>query len=170
VTVKTRYDRAINQRWPELETRGESVPGPIVRLGIEEAGNLYAVGAAGQDCSAWYVAYSSSGAVVGQTAAPQGVWFLNPDDSDQTGPGNTQAAACDKNHVISLAALDNSRALLLRRGAVVTTSDGGMSWKKVGNLSSTMAVAGAGSRYWAAGSAQACDGVVVRSLTVTGDH
>ncbi len=129
----------------------KSVLGLIVRLGIEEAANLYAVGGAGQDCSAWYVAYSGSGAVVGQTAAPQGVWFLNPDDSDQViGPGNTKGTPYKEKHFISLAALDNSRALLVcAGGAVVTTSDGGMSWKKVGNLPSTMAVAGAGSRYCA---------------------
>jgi hypothetical protein len=104
--------------------------------------------------------------------APQDVWFLSPDDSDQViGPGGTKSTPCKDKHVISLAALDNSRALLLCTGrAVVTTSDGSMSWKKVGNLPSTMAVAGAGSRYWAVAWAKACDGVVVRSLIVEGDH
>jgi|SRR5215211_677083 len=145
----------------------------IVQLGIEEAaGNLYAVGGSSQDCSARYIAYSRSGAVVAQTEGPQGVWFLNPGDSDQVfGPGNAKATPCKNQHVISLAALDNSRALVIcTGGSVATTSNGGGAWKKVGSLPGTMAVTAAQSRYWAAGSAKACDGVAVRALGVAGDR
>ncbi|HLM21360.1 MAG TPA: hypothetical protein VK390_07540 [Propionibacteriaceae bacterium] len=145
---------------------------PIVGLGIEGKGNLYAVGGTGPKCSTRYIAYSRSGAVRGQTNAPQGVWFLEPGNSDRViGPGNTKATPCRTQHIISLAALDDSRALLVcTEGSVAATSNAGRSWKKVGNLPGTMAVTAAGSRYWAAGSAKACDGVVVKSVGVEGDH
>ena len=145
---------------------------PIIRLGIDGKDNLYAVGGRGPNCTTRYIAYSRSGDVVGQTDAPQGVWFLDPSNSDRViGPRNTKATPCKKQDVISLAALDDSRALLVcTEGSVVATSTAGRSWRRVGNLPGTMALTAAGSRYLAAGSASACDGVVVKSVSVEGDH
>src|SRR5215203_3435172 len=65
---------------------------PIVGLGIEDRGNLYAVGGARPGCSTRYLAFSASGTIVGQTEAPQGVWYLNPNKRDQVvGPQNAKA-------------------------------------------------------------------------------
>ena len=69
--------------------------GPIVRLGVEANGNLYAVGGAGKDCSIRYISYSTDGAIAAQTDKPQGIWLRNPKNPDEIhGPGSAGATPC----------------------------------------------------------------------------
>ena len=70
---------------------------PVVRLGMDGAGNVFTVGGNGQDCSTQYTAYSADGTVVGQTPDPLDVWYLGPKNRDRvSGPGKTKATPCRK--------------------------------------------------------------------------
>ena len=141
---------------------------PIVGLGVEDRGRVYAVGGARPGCSTRYIAYSRSGRVVGQTGAPQGLWYLNPGQPNQVvGPRNARALPCKRQHAVGLAALDVSRALVVcDDGSAITTSNSGRSWRKAGDLPGVMAVAAGTGRYWTAGYAKDCGGISVRSILV----
>ena len=143
--------------------------GPIVQLGFQPKGNLYTVGGAGEDCSIRYIAYSAKGRIAGQTDQPQGVWSRHPKDLDQIqGPGWTRARPCKGQHVLGLASVDTSEALVLcTRGSVMVTANSGKSWKKADELVGTMAVGEGGGHYWVAGVDKTCDGISVRSITFT---
>jgi hypothetical protein len=153
--------------WREMFKTGIA---PIVRLGMDEVGNVYTVGGNGQDCSPQYTAYSADGAVVGQTPNPLDVWYVGPKNRDTvSGPARVKAAPCKKAHVVGLTAIDTSQALLsCTNGAVMVTSDSGASWSKADQFVGAMAVGSGGGRYWIAGTDSSCDGVWVRSLTVDG--
>src|SRR5829696_1379545 len=51
---------------------------PIVRLGLDGAGNVYTIGGAGDACSTRYTAYTSEGAVSESTDNPINLWFSRP--------------------------------------------------------------------------------------------
>ncbi len=144
---------------------------PIVRLGTDQ-GNHYVVGGADPNCSTRYVAYSTAGGVLGQTDAPQGLWFLDPDERDRVvGPGNAMATPCKQQHVVGLAALDLSKAVVIcGDGVMMATSSSGMSWNRVANVPGTMAVAAGTGRYWIAGFNKACDGISVRPVAVDNNN
>jgi hypothetical protein len=147
-------------------TRGGLIP--IVRLGMDDRGNVYAVGGARPGCSTRYIAYSRSGKVAGQTDAPQGLWYLNPNQRDQVvGPRNAKALPCGRQHVVGLASLDVSRALVIcSDGSAITTSNSGRSWRKAGELPGTIAVTAGEGRYWAAGTAKNCGGISVHPFII----
>jgi hypothetical protein len=151
--------------WKRLVKTGLA---PIVALGTESGGDLYTIGGTGRSCSAQYVAYDRDGIVTASTNNPLGVWFPTPDDRDElNGPGSTKARPC-KEHVVGMARLDSSRALVVcTDGAVMNSSDSGMKWRQVARIPQTLAVAAAGNgRYWIAGTTDECDGITVRYLTV----
>ena len=142
--------------------------GPIVRLGVESNGNLYVLGGAGEDCSSRYISYSTDGAIVAQTDKPQGMWSRDPKDPDRIlGPGSARATPCKGQHVLGLASLSRSEALLVcTDGAVMVTSDSGKSWEEADELVGTMAVGAGGGRFWVAGKGENCDGIAVRSFSL----
>jgi hypothetical protein len=144
--------------------------GPLVRLGVEPNGDLYTLGGAGKDCSIRYISYSTNGVIVGQTEKPQRMWFRDPKDPDRIqGPGAARATPCKGQHVLGLASLSTSEALIIcTRGSAMVTSDSGESWKEAGELVGTMAVGAGGGRFWVAGKGENCDGIAIRSLSHAG--
>jgi hypothetical protein len=142
--------------------------GPIVRLGVENNGNLYAVGGAGKDCSIRYVSYSKTGQVASQTATPRGIWFRDPKNPDEIyGPGSARATPCKGQQAVGLASLSTTVALLVcTDGSLMASSNSGKSWKKADELVGTMAVGAAAGRFWVAGQGKNCDGIAVRSLSL----
>ena len=144
----------------------ESGLAPIVRLGLDEAGNIYTIGGTGQECSTLYAAYTTDGAVAETTDNPMNLWFSRPKDRDQIySPRNNKAAPCDASHVVGMSSLTVSEALVIcTDGSAMVTSDSGESWEEADQLPGTMAVGSGGGRYWIAGIAAKCDGISVRSL------
>jgi hypothetical protein len=142
--------------------------GPIVRLGVESNGNLYAVGGAGEDCSIRYVSYTTAGEIAAQTDKPQGVWFRDPTDQDEIfGPGSARARPCKGQHVVGLASLSTTEALLVcTDGLVMVSSNSGKSWKKADELVGAVAVGAGDGRFWVAGKGKNCDGIAVRSVSI----
>jgi hypothetical protein len=142
--------------------------GPIVRLDVASNGDLYTVGGDGQDCSIRYISYSTDGAITAQTDKPHGIWSRDPKDPDQIqGPTSVRATPCKRRHVLGLAALDMSKALIVcTDGALVVTSNSGKSWKRADELVGTVAVGAGGGRFWVAGKRKECDGVAVRSFSL----
>jgi hypothetical protein len=143
--------------------------GPIVRLGVEPNGNLYTLGGGGEDCSIHYISYSTSGAIAAQTDNPQGLWSRDPKNPDEIhGPGSARATPCKRQHIVGLASLSTTEAILVcTEGSVMVTSDSGRSWKEADQLPGTMAVGAGGSRFWVAGKGKGCDGIAVRSFSLT---
>ena len=162
-----RVERSTNRgkSWKPVKSNGLA---PIVRLEMEAQGNLYAVGGARPGCSTRYLAFSTSGAIVGQTDAPQGVWYLDPKKRDQVvGPQNAKASPCKRQHVVGLASLDVSKALVIcGDGSAMTSSNSGRSWRKAGDLPGTQAITAGEGRYWAAGAGKNCGGISVRPFSV----
>ena len=144
----------------------KSSPAPIVRLGTDGTGDFYIIGGAGQDCSTRYTAYRNDGAIAASTNNPSNLWFSHPKDRDQVyGPGKIKAAPCDEDHVVGLASLSISDALVIcSSGSAMITSDSGDSWEEADQLPGTMAVASGDGRYWVAGASARCEGISVRSL------
>ena len=141
---------------------------PIVRVGIDAAGDFYTIGGAGENCSARYVAYSADGDVIAQTNSPQGVWFTHPRDGNRVyGPDGTRATPCKEAQVVGIASRDNEALLVCSNGSVMASSDSGESWEEAGELQGTMAVGSGGSRYWVAGTDGNCDGISVRPFTLS---
>jgi hypothetical protein len=150
--------------WKRISRSG---PAPIVQLGAEPNGNLFTIGGTRRTCSAHYVAYADDGTITASTSSPIDVWFPTPNNRDEiNGPGETKAAPC-KGHVVGLAPLDPSRALVVcDEGAVMITDDSGVRWRLIATVPETLAVAAGPDRYWIAGVDHQCDGVAVRSLVV----
>jgi photosystem II stability/assembly factor-like uncharacterized protein len=163
-----RVERSVNggKSW---KRKVDPALGSLVRLGVESDGKLYVLGGAGKDCSIRYISYSKDGAIAAQTAKPQDMWYRDPKDPDRIqGPGSARAMPCKGQHVVGLASLSRSEALLVcTRGSVMMTSDSGKSWKGADDLVGTTAVGAGGGRYWVAGKGENCDGIAVRSLSVT---
>ena len=147
----------------------KAAQGPIVQLGVESNGNLYTVGGAGEGCSMRYITYSKKGVIAGQTDKPLGIWSRDPKDPDQIlGPALARATPCKGEHVVGLASLSTSEALLVcTGGSVMVTFNSGKSWKKADELVGTMAVGAGGGRYWVAGADKNCHGLSVRSFIFT---
>jgi hypothetical protein len=143
--------------------------GPIVRLGAESDDNLYVIGGTGKDCSAYYIHYSADGSIAEQTGAPQGHWYADPTDPDEIqGPGPAKRRPCKGQHVLGLGSLSMSRALLIcTDGSVMVTTNSGKSWKKADKFVGTIAVGSGGGRVWTAGKGKKCDGIAVRSFSLT---
>ena len=142
--------------------------GPIVRLGVEANGNLYAVGGAGKDCSIRYISYSTTGEIAAQTNQPRGIWFRKPKNPDEIhGPGTARTTPCKGQHVVGLASLSMTEAFLVcTDGSVMVSSNAGRSWKKADEVAGTMAVGAGAGRFWVAGRGTNCDGIAVRSFTL----
>jgi hypothetical protein len=142
-------------------------PAPIVRIGAEPNGGIFAIGGAGQSCKAHYAAYASDGTVTASINNPMDVWFPRPRDRDEiNGPRDTEATPCE-GHVVGLAPLDLARALVIcDNGAAMSTRDSGSTWQQVAQIPNSLAVAATGGRYWVASGTQDCDGITVRALTV----
>jgi hypothetical protein len=161
-----RIERSVNsgKSWRQAT---KATLGPIVRLGAESNGNLYAVGGAGKDCSVRYISYSKAGEIAAQTDRPRGIWFRDPKDPDEVhGPGSATAMPCKRQHVVGLASLGATEALLVcTDGLVMVTSSSGESWKVADELTGTMAVGVGDGRYWVAGEEKSCDGIAVRSFS-----
>jgi hypothetical protein len=143
--------------------------GPIVRLGVESDGNLYLIGGAGNDCSAYYIHYSADGSIAEQTGSPQGHWYVDPTDQDEIqGPRPAKRKPCKAEHVLGLGSFSMSRALVIcTDGSVMVTTNSGKSWKKADEFAGTIAVGSGGGRVWTAGEAKNCDGTAVRSFSLT---
>ncbi len=140
-------------------------PTPIVRLGAEPSGDLFAIGGSRRSCSVRYVAYADDG-TVRTSASPTNVWFATPEDRDEiNGPGGTRKAPCN-GHAIGLASLDLSRALIMcDDGTAMSTGNSGKTWQRVARIPDTLAISAGSGRYWVAGAREGCDGVTVQSLT-----
>jgi hypothetical protein len=143
-------------------------PTPIVRLGAEPSGDLFAIGGTRRSCSVRYVAYADDG-TVSTSASPTNVWFPTPEDRDEiNGPGGTRRAPCN-GHAIGLASLDLSRALIMcDDGTAMSTGNSGKTWQQVARIPDTLAITAGSGRYWVAGAHESCDGVTVQSLTQEG--
>jgi hypothetical protein len=142
---------------------------PIIRLGIEDSGDLYVVGGTGKNCSARYASYSTDGSMVAQTNNPQEVWFQDPADPNQVrGPDRAKATPCEDKDVVGIATLNPAEALIVcSNGAIMVTSDSGESWEQADKLAGAMAVGSGGGRYWVARTTKGCDGLSVTSLTLS---
>jgi hypothetical protein len=138
---------------------------PIVQLGVEPSGNVFAIGGTRKSCSYRYVAYADDGTVTASTTRPFNVWFPNPKDRDEiNGPGDTKATPC-KGHVLALAPLDSSRALVVcDNGDAMSTRTSGRTWQQVGRIPNTLAIAAESGRYWVATAHESCSGVAVQPL------
>ena len=143
---------------------------PIVRLG-QTGSDLYTVGGVGRHCSSRYVAYADGGNVTASTNSPVDVWFPTPADRDEVnGPGDTKSRPCN-DHIIGLASLNLSRALVVcRNGSTMSTANSGKTWRQVMRVPGTLAVASGDGRYWLAGVTAECEGITVRSLNVKGSQ
>jgi hypothetical protein len=142
--------------------------GPIVRLGTEPNGNLYAVGGAGKGCPVRYISYSTAGEIAAQTAKPQGIWFRNPKEPDEIyGPRSARATPCKPQDVVGLASMSTTEGLVVcTDGSVMVSSNSGRSWRKAGELVGTMAVGAGNGRFLVAGEGMNCDGIAVRSVSL----
>jgi hypothetical protein len=149
-------------RWKRIV---RTSPAPIVQLGAEPSGNVFAIGGTRQSCSYRYVSYTNDGTVTASTTRPVDVWFPTPKDRDEiNGPGDTKATPCN-GHVVGLAPLDLSQALVVcDSGAVMSTHTSGRTWRHVGRIPNTLAIAAESGRYWVAGAHEGCGGVTVQPL------
>jgi hypothetical protein len=141
-------------------------PAPIVQIGALPSGDLFAIGGKGQRCSVHYASYANDGTVTASTSSPVNVWFRTPKDRDEiNGPDGTRATPCS-GHLIGLAALDVSRALIVcDNGAAMSARNSGRAWRPVAQIPNTLAITAGSGRYWVARVSEDCDGVTVRSLT-----
>jgi hypothetical protein len=142
-------------------------PTPIVRLGAAPGDDIFAVGGTGQSCSARYLVYASDGTATASSTSLVNVWYPTPGDRDEiNGPDGAQATPCKGGHVIGLAPLKPSQALVIcDDGAAMSTRNSGKAWQQVARIPNTLAVTAGRGRYWAAGVREDCDGVTVQSLT-----
>jgi hypothetical protein len=140
-------------------------PAPIVRLGAEPSGNLFAIGGSRGSCAVHYVAYAGDGTVT-TSASPANVWFPTPENRDEiNGPDGTKDTPCH-GHAIGLASLSLSRALVMcDDGTAMSSDDSGKTWRQVARIPDALAVTAGSGRYWVAAAHEGCDGVTVQSLT-----
>jgi hypothetical protein len=161
-----RIERSVNggKSWRQAT---KATLGPIVRLGAEPNGDLYAVGGSGKDCSIRYISYSTTGEIAAQTATPRGIWFRNPKNPDEIhGPGSARTTPC-KGQVLGLASLSTTEAFLAcMDGSLMVSSNSGRSWKKADEVAGTMAVGAGAGHFWVAGRGTNCDGIAVRSFAL----
>ena len=140
-------------------------PTPIVRLGAEPSGDLFAIGGTRRSCSVRYVAYAVDG--TGTTSAsPANVWFPTPENRDEiNGPDGTKTTPCH-GHAIGLASLSLSRALVMcDDGTAMSSGNSGKTWRQLARIPDALAVTAGSGRYWVAAAHEGCDGVTVQSLT-----
>jgi hypothetical protein len=138
---------------------------PIVQLGAEPSGNVFAIGGTRQSCKPLYMAYANDGTVTTTIDNAIDVWFPTPTDRDEiNGPGGTRTTPC-KGHVIGLAPVKSSRALVVcANGVAVSTRDSGKTWRQLGRIPKARAATAGNGRYWVARADEACAGVTVQSL------
>jgi hypothetical protein len=149
--------------WKRIVRRG---PAPIVQLGAEPSGNVFAIGGARQSCTYLrYVAYADDGTITASTTRPVNVWFPSPKDRDViNGPGETKATPCN-GHVLGLAALNLAQALVVcDDGGAMSTSNSGKTWRQSAQLPYALAITAGSDRYWVAGAHKDCGGLMVQSL------
>ena len=148
--------------WKRIVRTG---PAPIVQLGAEPSGDLFAIGGTRRSCSVRYVAYASDGTVT-TSASPANVWFPTPENRDEiNGPDGTKDTPCH-GHAIGLASLSLSRALVMCDDGTATSSgNSGKTWRQVARIPDALAVTAGSGRYWVAAAHEGCDGVAVQSLT-----
>jgi hypothetical protein len=149
--------------WKRIVRTG---PAPIVQIGALPSGDLFAIGGTGQSCAVHYASYANDGTVTASTTSPVNVWFPTPKDRDEiNGPDGTRATPCS-GHVIGLAPLDVSRALIVcDNGAAMSTRNSGTAWRPAAQIPNTLAITAGSGQYWVARVSEDCDGVTVRSLT-----
>jgi hypothetical protein len=148
--------------WKRIVRRG---PAPIVQLGAEPSGDLFAVGGTRRSCSVRYVTYAGDGTVT-TSASPANVWFPTPENRDEiNGPDGTKDNPCN-GHAIGLASLSLSRALVMcDDGTAMSSGNSGKTWRQVASIPDALAVTAGSGRYWVAAAHEGCDGVTVQSLT-----
>jgi hypothetical protein len=112
------------------------------------------------------VTYANDGTVKASNTSPANMWFTSPHDRDEiNGPGGTQATPC-KGHVVGVAPLKPSRAVVIcDNGAAMSSRNSGSTWRQLARIPKTLAVGAGGGRYWLARTSKDCDGVTVQSLT-----
>jgi hypothetical protein len=147
----------------------ENGPAPIVRLGPEPSGDLFTIGGTDRSCSVRYMAYANDGTVTASTTRLLNTWFPSPRNRDEiNGPGGTRSTPCS-GHVIDLAPFNLSRALVVcEDGAAMSTRDSGKTWRHAAEIRDAVAVAAGNGTYWVAGTAADCNGITVRSVTISG--
>jgi hypothetical protein len=148
--------------WKEVVRTG---PAPIVRLGAEPSGDLFAIGGTRRSCSVRYVTYAGDGTVTTSTS-PANVWFPTPENRDEiNGPDGTKDTPCH-GHAIGLASLSLSRALVMcDDGTAMSSSNSGKTWRQLARIPDALALTAGSGRYWVAAAHEGCDGVTVQSLT-----
>jgi hypothetical protein len=149
--------------WKRIVRTG---PAPIVQLGGLPSGDLFAIGGTGQSCAAHYASYANDGTVTATTTSPVNVWFPTPKNRDEiNGPDGTRATPCS-GHVIGLAPLDVSRALIVcDNGVAMSTRNSGRAWRSAVQIPNTLAITAGRGGYWVARVSENCEGVTVQSLT-----
>jgi hypothetical protein len=150
--------------WKRIVRTG---PAPIVRLGAAPGDGIFTVGGTGQSCSARYTVYATDGTATASSTSLVNVWYPAPGDRDEVnGPDGAQATPCKGGHVIGLAPLKSSHALVVcDDGAAMSTRNSGKTWRQVTQIPNTLAITAGRGRYWAAGVQKNCDGIAVQSLT-----
>jgi hypothetical protein len=150
--------------WKRIARTG---PAPIVRLGAAPGDDIFTIGGAGHSCSARYMVYATDGTATASSTSLANVWYPTPGDRDEiNGPDGAQATPCKGGHVIGLAPLKSSQALVIcDDGAAMSTRNSGKTWRQVTQIPNTLAITAGRGRYWAAGVQENCDGVAVQSLT-----
>jgi hypothetical protein len=150
--------------WKQVVRTG---PAPIVRLGAAPGDDIFTVGGTGHGCSARYMVYATDGTATASSTSLVNVWHPTPADRDEiNGPDGAQTTPCKGGHVIGLAPLKSSQALVIcDDGAAISTRDSGKTWRQVAQIPNTLAITAGRGRYWAAGVQENCDGVAVQSLT-----
>ena len=143
-------------------------PAPIVQLGAEPSGDLFAIGGTRRSCSVRYVAYAGDGTVT-TSASPANVWFPTPENRDEiNGPDGTKDTPCH-GHAIGLASLSLSRALVMcDDGTAMSSGNSGKTWRQLARIPDALAVTAGSRRYWVAAAHEDCNGVTVQSLTEKG--
>jgi photosystem II stability/assembly factor-like uncharacterized protein len=93
------------------------------------------------------------------------VWYRTPKNRDEiNGPGEAKATPC-KGHVVGVASLNLSQALVVcDDGAAMSTRNSGKTWRPVGLIPDTLAIAVGSGQYWVAGTHEGCDGITVQPL------
>lgn len=150
-------------RWERIVRAG---PAPIAMLGVEPSGDFFTIGGTRGSCSVRYVTYANDGTVTSSATSAVNMWFPSPKDRDEiNGPGGTRAIPCN-GHVIDLAPLSLSRALVMcDDGTAMSSSSSGKTWRRIARIPDALAVTAGSGRYWVAAAHEGCDGVTIQSLT-----
>ena len=149
--------------WKRIVRTG---PAPIVRLGAEPSGDVFAIGGTRRSCSVRYVAYANDGTVTASATARS----MCGSQLQRTAMKSMGPAGQKTLHVTVMpSALRRSTYLKLWSFAITaprsSSRNSGKTWRQVARIPDALAITAGSGRYWVAGAHEGCDGVTVQSLT-----